>query len=115
MTYLLEHQGHQTFFTSLLTYQVKGTEAPVMLTLTYYTDLIETKGIVLLRGEIEEKGTDLESAKQLVETMRNFYLGDEYSLVQQMHHSPSEFKFENVIELAKAYAANADSAKENAV
>ncbi|KAI9188124.1 hypothetical protein H9P43_002515 [Blastocladiella emersonii ATCC 22665] len=100
--YLMQHEGHQTFFTSLLAYKTHGGEAPVLLTLTYYTDLMESKGIVLVHGEGDTKQCPLETAKRLTQGMRNFYVNDEFSLVEQMYTSPNDFSFDSVLAVVKA-------------
>ena len=41
-------------FTTLLNYQAHKELAPECLTIIYYTDLMEEKGIVLMRGEYDK-------------------------------------------------------------
>ncbi|KNE68773.1 hypothetical protein AMAG_13413 [Allomyces macrogynus ATCC 38327] len=112
-TFLLQHSGHQTFFTSMLSYQTHGAEAPVLFTLTYYKDLMDDKGIVLVRGEVDLDKLSMDSARKLTEGMRNFYLDQEFVLVEQMYQDAKKFDFSDVMAVARARAqAQADQAKE---
>ncbi|KAJ1497774.1 hypothetical protein HMI54_013326, partial [Coelomomyces lativittatus] len=93
--FLLEHSGHQTFFTSMAHYQRFGSEAPVLLSLTYYTDLLATKDKVLVHGHPEQ--ISLITAQRLVQLMRHFYLDHEFEWVQKLHLEPSNFHFDDVL------------------
>ncbi|KAL7750083.1 hypothetical protein RI367_004598 [Sorochytrium milnesiophthora] len=108
--FLLQHAGHQTHFTSLLAYQTHGADAPPFLTLTYYTDLIDSHDRVLAHGEVDLDRINVAVARMLTEGMREFYLGGGESpapergwmLVQRMHQQPNEFKIDDVIEHARS-------------
>ncbi|ORZ35389.1 ATP11 protein-domain-containing protein [Catenaria anguillulae PL171] len=101
-TFLLQHSGHQSFFTSMLAYKTHGAEAPVLFTLTYYTDLMDSKGIVFVHGEGDVNTCSLETQKRLTQGMRNFYVDQEYALVEQMYTAPADFDFDNVLAVVRA-------------
>ncbi|KAI9223314.1 ATP11 protein-domain-containing protein [Blastocladiella britannica] len=100
--YLVQHSGHQSHFTSMLSYKTHGAEAPVLFTLTYYTDLVDSKGMVLVHGEGDTKALPLEVMKRLTQGMRNFYVSEEYALVEMMYQNPAEFSFDAVLAVVRA-------------
>lgn len=54
-------------FTGLEDYKVRGTDASPYLTVAHYTELMDTKGLVLVRGDIvfPSKLTDLQVSLSL--------------------------------------------------
>lgn len=51
--FVVQFTGNEAHFTSLINYQAFNENAPECLTLIHYTDLAETKGIVLMVGEYD--------------------------------------------------------------
>jgi ATP synthase F1 complex assembly factor 1 len=96
-------------FTSLQEYKLHQSYAQPRLVLTHYTDLVQTHGIVLLRGEITQGTTDGRytmsqiDAQMLALGVQRFYLGDDTGreeLLKSFHEKPNEFEWERVIEKA---------------
>ncbi len=50
---VVQFEGKEAHFTTLINYQAHQENAPECLTLTHYTDLAEEKGIVLMVGEFD--------------------------------------------------------------
>jgi ATP synthase mitochondrial F1 complex assembly factor 1 len=108
-------------FTPLQEYKLRTTFATPYLVITNYTDLVNTHGIVLLRGEItpsagsqntDTSGLDFllsqQDAQLLVMQLQNFYLWtgegngnkEREHLLKTFHESPQEFKWENLLKHA---------------
>ncbi|ORX95126.1 ATP11-domain-containing protein [Basidiobolus meristosporus CBS 931.73] len=101
--YLLQFAFHQCYFTSLLEYKTHGENARPYLTLTHYTDLKDSKNIVLMHGEIADKPRILspQDAQFLVYALQQFYVtGSERKkkLVEKFHHDPSSFDVQELID-----------------
>ncbi len=50
---VVQFQGNEAHFTTLINYQAYSENAPECLTLVHYTELAEEKGIVLMVGEYD--------------------------------------------------------------
>jgi ATP synthase F1 complex assembly factor 1 len=86
-------------FTGLEDYKARGTQASPYFTVSYYTELAESKDLVLIRGDVvfTSKLTDSE-AKWLIETAQSFYLNDaRYKLVERFNKDAHEFEFTDVL------------------
>ena len=69
-----------------------------ILTLQYYTDLAETKELVLMRGDVMPESITTTEAQYLVNQLQLFYLGDEkYQLVKDFNHNPAAFNYEDLL------------------
>lgn len=93
-------QKPHILFTGLEDYKARGTQAAPYLTSTYYTELAETKDLVLIRGDVvfASKLTD-EEAKWLMETTQSFYLNDtRYKLVERFNKQTHDFEFKDVLQ-----------------
>ncbi|KAG0747925.1 hypothetical protein G6F57_002017 [Rhizopus arrhizus] len=100
--YFLQFNFHQCHFTSLLEYKTKGTEARPFLTLTHFPELQQSKGIVLMKGDItdEPRMLDTANAQFLAFALQQFYASGSESnmkLVEKFHKSPSQFDFQELI------------------
>ncbi|XP_010538203.1 PREDICTED: uncharacterized protein LOC104812631 [Tarenaya hassleriana] len=93
------HAPH-ILFTGLEDYKARGTQAAPYLTSTFYTEFADTKGLVLIRGDVvfTSKLTD-EEAKWLMETAQSFYLNDtRYKLVEGFNKKARDFEFRDVLQ-----------------
>ena len=104
-------------FSPLQEYKIRNSFATPYLILTMYTDLAETHGIVLLRGEITPStasgSTSAHSymlsqadAQILAMTLQKFYLWNENSsdsekLLHAFHKNPQDFKWQDLLEISK--------------
>ncbi|KAJ3090550.1 hypothetical protein HK100_007406 [Physocladia obscura] len=100
--YLLQFAFNQIYYTSLLEYKTKQTEAKPRLTLTHYDDFSHSKNIVLMRGEVDTETSLLkpEDARLLVLLTQMFYAtGGESKkkLVEIFNKSPQEFDYQLLI------------------
>ena len=50
---ILQFLGNEAHFTSLINYQAYSENAPEVMTLVHYTDVAESKEIVLMVGEFD--------------------------------------------------------------
>ncbi|PFH54742.1 hypothetical protein AMATHDRAFT_284 [Amanita thiersii Skay4041] len=105
-------------FTPLQEYKLRLSFATPYLVLTNYTDLAQTHGIVLLRGEITPNANMIQGqnymlsqsdAQFLAMSMQKFYLWDNdqsgqsngRKLLKQFHEEPTQFKWEDLLEEAR--------------
>jgi len=99
--FLLQFNYHQVMFTSLLEFKTKGEEARPYLTITHFPELIQSKDIVLMKGEITDtKLLSTANAHYLAFALQQFYVtGDESKrkLLETFHTKPHEFDYNQVI------------------
>lgn len=85
-------------FTGLEDYKARGTQATPYFALSYYTELVETEGMLLIRGEIL-CNLSYSEAKRLLETAQSFYLNAmRYKLVERFNKESSEFEFKDILQ-----------------
>ncbi|KAF7732849.1 ATP synthase mitochondrial F1 complex assembly factor 1 [Apophysomyces ossiformis] len=101
--FLMQFNFHQCYFTSLLEYKAKGTEARPFLTISHFPELSKSKGIVLMKGEIADKPRmiDAQNAQFLAFAVQQFYVtgGDsKLKLVEKFHRAPQEFDYQELID-----------------
>ena len=90
------------YYTPLLAFQTHGEFAPYSLSVNYYTELAEEKGIVLMKGEIASDDLGPELATLLVHQTQLMYGSDEnFELVKTMHERPDDFKHMDIIDVCK--------------
>ena len=90
------------YYTPLLAFQTHGEFAPYSLSVNYYTELAEEKGIVLMKGEIASDDIGPELATLLVHQTQLMYGSDEnFELVKTMHERPDDFKHMDIIDVCK--------------
>lgn len=101
--FFLQFQAHQCNITSLLEYKTKGEKARPFLTLTHYPELADTKGIVLMRGEINnnpKKMISAANAQFLAFAVQQFYSTNNptsVKLVKTFNTLPEEFNYQDLI------------------
>ncbi|KAH9534239.1 hypothetical protein CY35_18G097400 [Sphagnum magellanicum] len=97
---LVQAQMPHMLFTSLDDYRARGSAASPYFTVTHYTDLMDSKGVVLVRGDIvfTSRLSD-EEAKTLLETAHSFYLDDSrYKKVWRFNKESEDFDFKEVLQ-----------------
>lgn len=95
----IQVQMPNMLFTGLEDYKRRGTQASPYLTVTHYTEFADSKGVVLVRGDVvlPSKLSDSE-ARWLLETSQTFYLNDvKYRLVERFNKETHEFEFNDVL------------------
>ena len=110
-------QTSTVLFTTLQEFKSRVSFATPCLVLTHYTDLADTHGIVLLRGEITPNsnttGSDVDrkfvltqsDAQLLAMAVQKFYLWDKDvdgrteggDLLRLFHEEPSQFRWEDLL------------------
>jgi len=97
-------------FTPLAEYKLRQSFATPWLVITHHTDLAQSHGVVLMRGEITPSTSNPSSfsvrasdAQVLALALQKFYLKTKVNargaeLLRQFHRAPSEFQWENVVE-----------------
>lgn len=101
--YFLQFQEHQCHMTSLLEYKTKGEKARPFFTITHFPELAESKGIVLMRGEINDnpkKMLTASNAQFLAFALQQFYSTDNQhrlELVRLFNDVPDEFNYKELI------------------
>lgn len=101
--FYMQFQGHQIFFTSLLEYQTNKESARPYLTVHHYTDLIDSKNIVLMMGEVTENvPVTLQDGQFLMYLMQEFYVtGSETKrqMLEAFHRDPAKFNYQEMVEM----------------
>jgi ATP synthase F1 complex assembly factor 1 len=101
--FFLQFQSHQCNFTSLIEYKTKGEKARPFLTITHFPELAESKGIVLMKGDINDNPKKMLSASNaqfLAFALQQFYSPDnprKLKLVERFNDLPEEFDYQELI------------------
>lgn len=98
-SFFLQAQMPHLLFTGLEDYKIRGTNASPYLTVAHYTELADSKGLVLVRGDIvfPSKLSDVQ-AKKLLEISHSFFLHDSrFALVEQFNKDSADFEFQDVL------------------
>eukprot|EP00850_Spirogloea_muscicola_P012476 SM000081S22610 [mRNA] locus=s81:4969:11336:+ [translate_table: standard] len=99
ITMLLQAQMPHLLFTGLEDYKALGPQATPYMTVSHYKDLADTKGLVLVRGDVvlPSKLND-DEAKALLKDAHAFFLEDnKYRHVTTFNKASADFKFEEVL------------------
>ncbi|KAI8318573.1 ATP11-domain-containing protein [Martensiomyces pterosporus] len=104
--FFMQFDYHQVHFTSLIEYKTNTVNARPYLTLTHYTDLIDDKEVVLMRGELEgeRKLIDVQNAQYLALQMQQFYVTggpEKRALLEKFNQQPEKFDYQELIEAAQ--------------
>lgn len=95
-----QFQEHSCYFTSLINYQAFKENAPACLAITYFTELIEKKGIVLMRGEYDDKAINIQEAQCLANQLQLYYGSKEEKkekLLWTFNKQPETFRHMDLI------------------
>ncbi|KAJ1822795.1 hypothetical protein LPJ56_000618 [Coemansia sp. RSA 2599] len=104
--FFLQFDHHQVHFTSLIEYKTNTVNARPYLTLTHYTDLAESKGVVLMRGELDSECNliDTQNAQYLALQMQQFYVTggpEKRAILENFNQRPELFNYQELIDLAQ--------------
>jgi ATP synthase F1 complex assembly factor 1 len=96
---VLQFQSGYVLYSSLREYQKIGEFASPYLTLSHFTELERSKGVVLMRGEVNTKEIDKGQAKEIIRLMYKFYLDDKLfrDFVEPFNKTPHLFSFQNLM------------------
>lgn len=97
---LMQFDGKDVQFTPLAMYQMLKENAPACLTLIHYTELMDSKGIVLMSGQYDDKVLKREDAVMLVQMMAIYYgkNSPRFDRVQTFNYHPQRFDHKQLIE-----------------
>lgn len=98
---VLQFHGNDIHLTPLLWYQTHKENAPECLTLVHYTDLRESKGIVLMKGEYDVKTINVQEAQCLVNELQLYYCHDDperLKLLESFTKQPDNFKHMSLVQ-----------------
>mmetsp|Transcript_5414 Transcript_5414/g.7320 ORF Transcript_5414/g.7320 Transcript_5414/m.7320 type:complete len:244 (+) Transcript_5414:87-818(+) len=104
LSVVLQMQMPYVLFTPLLDFQQMGTDATPFFTTVYYSELSESKGMVLCRGDILARPSAGEAlstteANNLMKLTHRFYSDPELytKWVHCMNHNPVAFSYEDLL------------------
>ncbi|KAJ1663290.1 hypothetical protein IW140_005140 [Coemansia sp. RSA 1813] len=105
--FFLQFNYHQVYFTSLLEYKTNTVNARPYLTLTHYTDLIDSNDLVLMRGELDgekSKLLDVQNAQYLALQLQQFYVTggpEKRALLEKFNQAPEKFDYNELVQVAQ--------------
>jgi ATP synthase F1 complex assembly factor 1 len=97
---LVQFHEDQVYFTPLIMYQQHGENAPPCLTVQYFTELANSKGIVLMEAEFDKQVFSSSEAQCLVNQLQIFYASLDAKRVELLHlfnFEPSAFDYQLII------------------
>lgn len=90
------------YYTPLISYQTHGEYAPYSLAIQHFTELADSKGIVLMKGEIASQDLPPQLATLLIHQTQLVYGSDEnFKMVDTLNKKPNEFKHMEVVDMCK--------------
>merc|ERR1719167_430415 len=98
---VVQFQGDEAHFTTLINYQAHKENAPECLSLMHYTELAESKGLVLMVGEFDKDSLSVMEAKCLADQVELYYSrpsATKLQLMQRFHSEPAMFKHSDLID-----------------
>lgn len=97
---VLQFEGNEVHFTPLISYQAYKADAPECLTLVYYPELVDSKGVVLIKGVFDKNIMSSLEAQCLVNTLHLYYGETDEKRLNLMHtftHSPDNFRYMDLV------------------
>ncbi|KAL1116430.1 hypothetical protein AAG570_004904 [Ranatra chinensis] len=90
-----QFHNNEVHFALLAEYQLHKENAPECMSLTYYAELLDTKDIVLMRGEFDSVRLSVLEAQCLANTLQLYYCGPEHPertrLLKTFNANPAKF------------------------
>jgi len=99
--FVVQFLGNEAHFTSLINFQAFNENAPECLTLVHYTDVSESKNIVLMQGEFDGNSLSLQEAQCLANQVEMYYCNPSESkkrLLETFTFKPQEFKHQDLVD-----------------
>ena len=97
---MIQFHGTEVHMTPLLWYQTHKENAPECLKMVHYTELMDSKSIVLMRGEYDSKALTAAEAQCLANELQMYYSSDHpqrLRLLQTFTEKPDEFKHMDLV------------------
>eukprot|EP01117_Protostelium_nocturnum_P012441 TRINITY_DN4592_c0_g1_i1.p1 TRINITY_DN4592_c0_g1~~TRINITY_DN4592_c0_g1_i1.p1 ORF type:complete len:191 (-),score=62.57 TRINITY_DN4592_c0_g1_i1:110-682(-) len=99
-------------FTFLSTIQSLGTLAVPFLVVEFFTEIADSKGLVLMRGEHKTDVISMAESRFMVNLWQTFLLDDsKQELMKQFNNKPAEFDFGKVVSALEAHLLQEASRK----
>merc|ERR1719220_1876060 len=98
--FLVQFLGQEAHFTSLINYQAHKENAPECLNMMHYTELAESKGIVLMVGEYDKDVLSSREARCLADQVELYYNNPsptKLALMNKFTKEPVLFSHEDLI------------------
>lgn len=113
---LAQWAGHECHFTPLINFQAHGENAPSIMTVVYFDELLESKKISLEMTEVDSNNLKPEEAKFLIHLMKSYYIdcedGDaKNDLMKRFTYEPAKFDHMDTIEMLKKDGLNIEQFK----
>uniref|UniRef100_A0A061S836 ATP synthase mitochondrial F1 complex assembly factor 1 n=1 Tax=Tetraselmis sp. GSL018 TaxID=582737 RepID=A0A061S836_9CHLO len=102
---LIQCQLPHILVTTLEEFRSSGVNAPSHVHITYYTDFLDDKGIVLVGADVANSSKDVSvtEARTLLALLHSYYLRPAgYAKVYALNHEPHTFDFEELLAEARA-------------
>jgi len=99
--FIVQFLGNEAHFTSLINYQAYSENAPEVMTLVHYTDVAESKEIVLMVGEFDGNSLSLHEAQCLANQVEMYYCNPSESkkyLLDTFTFKATEFKHQDLVD-----------------
>lgn len=99
--FIVQFLDNEAHFTSLINYQAYKENAPEVMTLVHYTDVAESKEIVLMVGEFDGNSLSLQEAQCLANQVEMYYCNPSESkkyLLDTFTFKPQEFKHQDLVD-----------------
>jgi len=97
---LSQFEGNRCFFTSLINFQVHSENAPWQFCITFYPELAEDKGIVLMTSELDQSAMNIFEAQCLAQLQKLFYVAPDErkaDLLLTFNKNPDAFKYMDLV------------------
>jgi len=97
---VVQFQGKEAHFTTLINYQAYKENAPECLTIVHYTELVDSNGIVLMVGEFDKNFMTTQEAQCLANQVEMYYCNpsqEKRQLMDTFTHKPEQFKHSDLI------------------
>jgi len=98
--FVVQFLGKEVHFTSLINYQAHKENAPECLNMIHYTELADTKGIVLMVGEYDKDNLSSSEARCLADQVELYYSrpsDKRLELMTKFTKSPTLFSHDDLI------------------
>jgi len=99
--FVVQFTGNEAHFTSLINFHAFKENAPECLTLVHYTDVAESKNIVLMQGEFDGNSLSLQEAQCLANQVEMYYCNPSESkrkILETFTFKPQEFKHQDLVD-----------------
>lgn len=97
---MLQFENNEIHFTPLISYQTHKADAPECLTVVYYTDLSESKDVVLMKGEFDKNILSSVESQCLINQLHLYYGGNDEKrirLMETFNNNPDSFRYMDLI------------------